>query len=39
MMLDPFLDVVAKCRELWERVVTAVCMREKLEKAGTHETE
>jgi len=27
-------DVVAECRELGERVVTAVCTREKLEKAG-----
>lgn len=27
-------DVVAECRELGERVVTAVRTREKLEKAG-----
>ena len=33
IVLDPF-DVVAECRELGERVVTAVRTREKLEKAG-----
>ena len=34
MVLDPSGDVVTECRELGEGVVTAVCTREKLEKAG-----
>ena len=34
MALDPFGDVVAEYRELGEGVVTAVCTREKLEKAS-----
>lgn len=36
VVLDPFGDVVAECRELGEGVVTAVCTREKLEKAGEY---
>lgn len=36
MALDPFGGVVAECRELGEGVVTGVCTREKLEKAGVY---
>jgi predicted amidohydrolase len=34
MVLDPFGDVVAECRELGEAMAVAVCSREKLEMAG-----
>jgi predicted amidohydrolase len=34
MVLDPFGDVVAECRELGESMAVAVCSREKLEMAG-----
>ena len=34
MILDPFGDVVAECRELGDGIVEAVCTPEKLELAG-----
>jgi predicted amidohydrolase len=34
MILDPFGDVVAECRELGDGIAEAVCMPEKLELAG-----
>lgn len=34
MVLDPFGDVVAECRELGEGLAVAFCPREKLEMAG-----
>ena len=34
MILDPFGDVVAECRQLGDEVVTATCTPEKLQQAG-----
>lgn len=34
MILDPFGDILAECRTLGDDVVSAVCEKEKLEKAG-----
>ncbi|MDJ1473414.1 nitrilase family protein [Xanthocytophaga flava] len=34
MILDPFGDVIAECRNLGDDVVVATCIREKLEQAG-----
>ncbi|MFD2569843.1 nitrilase family protein [Spirosoma soli] len=34
MILDPFGDVIAECRELGDDVVVATCTPDKLEKAG-----
>ncbi|GAB3895137.1 nitrilase family protein [Spirosoma agri] len=36
MILDPFGDVVAECKQLGDEVVTATCDPEKLWKAGGH---
>jgi predicted amidohydrolase len=34
MVLDPFGDVIAECRELGEGMAVALCTREKLQRAG-----
>ncbi|MCW3464652.1 nitrilase family protein [Chitinophaga nivalis] len=36
MIVDPFGDVIAECRQLDNQVVTATLTRDKLEKAGGH---
>ena len=36
MILDPFGDILAECRELGNDVVVATCTPDKLEKAGGH---
>ena len=34
MILDPFRDVLAECRNLDDEVTTALCTPEKIEQAG-----
>jgi hypothetical protein len=34
MVLDPFGDVLAECRQLGEDMAVAVCTRDKLQMAG-----
>lgn len=34
MILDPFGDILAECRELGDQVVTALCTADKIEKSG-----
>ena len=34
MIIDPFGDVLAECRELGDQVVTATLIPDKLEKSG-----
>ncbi|MCK8493039.1 nitrilase family protein [Spirosoma sp. RP8] len=36
MILDPFGDIIAECRQLGNDVVTATCTPEKLQQAGGH---
>jgi predicted amidohydrolase len=36
MILDPFGDVIAECRNLGDDVVTATIVRDKIEKSGGH---
>jgi len=34
MVIDPFGDIIAECRELGDEYVIADCVHEKIEKAG-----
>jgi predicted amidohydrolase len=36
MIIDPFGDIIAECRQLGNEVITATCNPEKLQQAGGH---